>query len=462
MNRGAALEWALLALLAGLLVGCASVPADHGLADVGRTVRERTGQRVAWLREDAEEAGAERTVRVMLTRPLSPEAAVQVALLKNPAVQETLGDLGLGQADLVQAGLIRNPLFFGRLRSPTAPPHEMNLEVSLAQNVMDLLLLPLRKKQAAAQFEQTKLRVTDDLLRVASDVKSAYYTLQGDQQLLALQQTLAQASSAYFERARRQRQGGDLDELEWAEAQAAYRQGELELLKAQALAENDRESLGRLLGLSAAETGWKLPPELPGPTVSEADRPSLEAAAESQRADLAAARREAGILNDSVRLARWGLISEFQPGIDNEHIPPGMNFIGPFVNVPLPLFDRQQGVLRKLRAQQWQNRQHLAALRAQALTEVHLAHNHLKLARQTVEQYWGGLIPLRKAITRQTELQRGHGKDGEDALAQARKAEVDTRREAIQALRDYWVARSELERVVGGRLPAGAAKSSRE
>ena len=41
-------------------------------------------------------------------------------------------------------------------------------------------------------------------------------------------------------------------------------------------------------------------------------------------------------------------------------------------------------------------------------------------------------------------------------LIQAKQAEFDAYREYIEALRDYWIARSDLERAVGGRVGAPA------
>jgi hypothetical protein len=39
-------------------------------------------------------------------------------------------------------------------------------------------------------------------------------------------------------------------------------------------------------------------------------------------------------------------------------------------------------------------------------------------------------------------------------LLAVKQAEVDAQRGYLEALRDYWVARAELTRTVGGRLPA--------
>jgi cobalt-zinc-cadmium efflux system outer membrane protein len=42
-------------------------------------------------------------------------------------------------------------------------------------------------------------------------------------------------------------------------------------------------------------------------------------------------------------------------------------------------------------------------------------------------------------------------------LLQAKQNEVSSYREFIEALRDYWLARAELERATGGSLPVALA-----
>ena len=37
-------------------------------------------------------------------------------------------------------------------------------------------------------------------------------------------------------------------------------------------------------------------------------------------------------------------------------------------------------------------------------------------------------------------------------LIQAKQAEFEAYRDSIEALRDYWIARSDLERAIGGRI----------
>jgi hypothetical protein len=56
-------------------------------------------------------------VQTLLAQPLTADAAVQLALLNNSGLKASLTELGIAEAELVQAGRLRNPAFsFGRVR----------------------------------------------------------------------------------------------------------------------------------------------------------------------------------------------------------------------------------------------------------------------------------------------------------------------------------------------------------
>ncbi len=152
-----------------VLSGCASVPRKGGFSDVAQVIEERAGQRVHWSQGTPEDAEVTRAVEALLADELSVGAAVQIALLNNRGLQATYEDLGIAQADLVQAGLLRNPAFFGSVRSSNRSSSETNTEFGVVQDFLDILIRPARKKFAAAEFEEAKLRVADAVLNLAAE-----------------------------------------------------------------------------------------------------------------------------------------------------------------------------------------------------------------------------------------------------------------------------------------------------
>src|SRR5437899_7116326 len=234
-----------LFLLSGTvaLAGSANVDPNPAFRELANTVPLRTGKRVQWNRGSAEDAQAQAVVTSLLSRPLTANSAVQIALLNNHNLQATYEELGIAQADLVEAGLLRNPIFTFERRFPGQA-----LEADLLKEFIDILLLPLRKRIAAAQFEAAKVRVGHEILSVASEVRAAFYKHQGDQQLVDLRKTVTEATERSAETALHLHEAGNLKNLDLASEQASHAQAKIDLAKAQANAVQSREKLNKLMG----------------------------------------------------------------------------------------------------------------------------------------------------------------------------------------------------------------------
>jgi cobalt-zinc-cadmium efflux system outer membrane protein len=69
-----------------------------------------------------------------------------------------------------------------------------------------------------------------------------------------------------------------------------------------------------------------------------------------------------------------------------------------------------------------------------------------------VEHYSKVLLPLRRRVVEQSQLQYNAMVLSPFQLLEVRREEVRTYREYVETLRDYWNARNALENAVGGRL----------
>ena len=107
----------VVVLGSAVLAGCASFSPDAGFSSIESAAKDKLGKDVRWARSDADVDTIDRRVRELLAKPLSVEDAVQVALLNNRGLQARFQDLGITEAEVVQAGRLPNPGFsFGRLR----------------------------------------------------------------------------------------------------------------------------------------------------------------------------------------------------------------------------------------------------------------------------------------------------------------------------------------------------------
>jgi cobalt-zinc-cadmium efflux system outer membrane protein len=427
---------------------CIAAGLDQSFNDVSETVRARTGKRVQWNRGTTQDAEAESYVRAQLKRPLTANAAVQIALLNNHELQATYEEIGLAQADLIEAGLLKNPLFDFQRRWPGQA-----LEADILGEFIDLLFLPLRKRVAAAQLEAVKLRVGAEIFKTAAEVRVAFYENQGNQQLSDLAGSVAQATAASAEAALQLHEAGNTRSLDLANEEALNVQAKVDFAKAQSAGIESREKLTRMLGLWGGETNWNISPRLPDPPKNEIRGSGLESRAIAQRLDLAALKQET--LSEARRLgvARFEVISQgFELGGHFERENEGTASAGPSVVVPIPFFNFGQAAKARSEAKVRQSQQRHLALAVQIRSEVRSARDRMLLARQRVDYLQSTAMPIRARVVEESQLQYNAMQVSLFDLLRAKQDQVNAGREYVDALRDYWIARAELEKAVGGSL----------
>ena len=132
------------------------------------------------------------------------------------------------------------------------------MDFGIVQDFLDLLMIPLRKKVAANELARAELRAGDAVLKLASEVKTAFYTLQGKQMLFTRLGTLGDTNAAALELSLRQHEAGNISDLELANQQSTYSQSKLDAAQVAAEMRSDREKLNRLMGAWGSLTEWKM------------------------------------------------------------------------------------------------------------------------------------------------------------------------------------------------------------
>src|SRR5205823_6292649 len=359
--------------------------------DVSGTILSRTGKRVQWNRGTAQDGDAERYVRAQLRRQLTPNSAVQIALLNNHELQATYEEIGFAQADLIEAGLLKNPLFTIERRFPGQA-----MEADILGEFIDLLFLPLRKRVAVAKLEAVKLRVGAEILNTAAEVRIAFYQNQGNLQVADLAQTVEKATAASAEAALQLHQAGNSRSLDLANEEALHVQAKVDFAKTQSAGIESREKLTRLLGLWGVETKWQVSSRLPDPPKNEISTAGLESRAIAQRLDLAAFKQETLSEARRLGLVRFEEISRgFEMGGHYEREKDGQYSAGPSLNLPLPFFNFGQAAKARSEAKVRQLQQRYLALAVQIRSEVRSARDRVLLARQRVDYLQSTGMPLR-------------------------------------------------------------------
>ena len=456
--RAAALPFSVLLLGVATASSCAHVNPKPAFDDVAAAVSDRTGRRPQWPRDAAESERAKETTKQLLRDGLTVDRAVEIALLRNPALQAEFERIGVSQADLVQSGLIANPELFGFVRF-ASPGSGTNTEIGITEDWLSVFLLPLRKRFAEAELEQTKLDVAARVTSLVSEVKGAYYTLVARQYLATRLRSIVEIDRIAEEFARRQFEAGTIGEIDWVNQQALVSQTRVDLAMANIDVRRGREELNRLLGLWGDETSWSVPEEIPAIPDTEIPVDRLEAFAMEQRQDLKAARWGVDIVGRALAIRKR---TRFFPiginiGVETERDLDGQRVTGPTLSVQLPIFDTGKASIARLEFEQNRAMRQLEALAINARSEVREARDLLLATRDIVGFYRTVLVPQRSRILDLTLLHYNMMLKGNYDLLLAKRSEVESEKAYIEAWREYWVARSNLERSLGGRLPETAA-----
>src|SRR6266852_6090382 len=440
--------------------GCASTSPRPSFEQVSKLVEERGGKPLHWDEGTPANAQVQAHVRDLLRGTLTPEGAVEVALLRNQGLIATYEELGVAQADLVQAGLLHNPTFGARVRFPTGAGLTAT-EFSVAEDFLGIFTLPLRKRVAAAQLDASKARVGNAVLDLTAEVRGAFVGLQAAQATAKVRQLVLDAQQAAAELRRRQHAAGNVGDLELVQEEAFYQQAKLDLARAQTQVLEQR--VNRLLGLWGEESNsWKVPDELPVLPAAEPALEHVESLAVARRLDLAAAHSEAHALEQAASAAG---ITRFIPalgvGVSTERDAERTRVTGPSVTLELPLFDQGQARVARLAAQVRRARAREAELAVNMRAEVCALRSRLLARRGVVEHYRAVLLPLRERVVQHAQLRYNSMLLGVFQFLLARREQINAYRDYLDSVRDYWIARADLERAAGGSLTATLAQETK-
>ena len=441
------------------LGGCASFSKDGGFNSVESVAKERLNKDVKWVKSDADADDVQATVKKLLANPLTVDDAVQIALLNNRGLQATYAELGIAEADLVQAGRLRNPHFaYLNVNSAT----ETKIERALTFDFMQLITMPLATRLERRRFEQTQLRVAAEVLQVAAQTRKAYYSAISAQQTAAYMQDVKVSAEAGAELARRMASAGNWSKLNQVREQVFYAETAAQLARAKQNTITQREQLMRLMGLWGDDTKFRLPDRLPDLPKAPIDLAEIESVALRQRLDIQAMRRDIEGLANSLGLTkatRFINVLELGPADVRE----GTSAVkrGYEISVELPIFDWGRARIAKAEAIYMQALNRAAEVAINARSEVRESYAGYRTAFDLAKHYRDEIVPLRKRISDENMLRyNGMLISVFELLADARDQVVSVNA-YIEALRDYWLADAELQMALIGKSAAGAATSTR-
>ncbi len=457
-TRLAAAAFALAGLVG--LGGCATLSRDGGFGPVAQTAQDRLHKDLTWARSDADRHAIDQRVAELLAQPLSVEDSVQIALLNNRGLQASFDQLGISEADVVQAGRLPNPGFrFGRLSQGASIEIDRSIQFNLAR----LLTLPLVQRIESQRFAQTRMAVSLSVLQLASQTRKAYYlALAADQSAAYMHQVQATAQAG-AELARRMAQAGNWNRLDQAREQRFYADAALNLARAEQARVAAREQLTRLMGLWGTQTQFRLPERLPDLPKAPRELPDIERTALGQRIDVQAARLATVQLAGNLGLTRaTRFVNVLEIGAVRNSFSDAPNQIGYEIGLELPLFDWGDARVAKAEAIYMQAVNRTAQIAVDARSEVRGAYANYRASFDIARHFRDEIVPLSKTISDENQLRYNGMLIGVFELLADARAQIGSVNGYIDALRDFWLAQADLDMVQLGSpnaitMPVGAA-----
>ncbi|MEO8315323.1 MAG: TolC family protein [Pseudomonadota bacterium] len=437
--------------IGSVLAGCASLPADRGSGDVEKLVTSRSAVAVQW-----NPVGNARSSELPAT-PLDADAAVRVAMANSPRIRVLYAELGIAQADVYDATRLSNPsLGFERLSVSSGGTQKT---WSLSQGFVELLFARYRGRMGRLQLLEAQQRVAHEVLVLEAEVRSAWLNHAAARLTARLWSGSARAAQVSAELAARFHEAGNITALQLAREQAEASSAVIAVRRQEGAVAHARARLLVLMGVQD-QPDLALQDRLPLPVLLAADLESLQRTALAQRLDLQALRT--GVtwsMKQQGQVQRWRWVNGVTIAAVRERDPDATTLNGGSVSLELPLFNTGNG--RRLRASAGREiaEATLAGAEIDVTADVAVRFAVLQAEAQNVAEYHEHLLPLRQRIVELTQQRQNYMLVGAFELIEARRQDIEAWQAYIESLHDYALARTDLARAVGGRLPGAETET---
>lgn len=441
-------------LILGILSGCASVNIDEALQKTNIDSSTFTNGQVVLAKSSEEHAALNGRAQQMLSKILSQNDAVQLALINSPAVQVLITQNWSEAAFAAQAGRMSNP-YFSFERMVTSPQIEFNRWFVFG--LLDLITLPQRKGIADKRIEQAQLRLTTEIIDEVTLVRQAWVRAVAAEQSLKYADQVFRSAEASAELARRMEAVGNFNKITRARQQAFYADSATQFADAKQAAVSRREELVRALGLSEDQAKeMRLPDRLPDLPKQLPNAEWIAKQAGVERLDI---RLATATLEASARAQGLNSITSFTDielganrgtsfnSSTGESIPKQ----GYQITIRLPIFDWGNMSRDAMNAQTLAALNRLEGVTRNASSNLRETYSAYRTAYDISQHYRKEVIPVRKAIAEESQLRYNGMIIGVFELIADSRDQVSAVIAAINAQQQFWLTDATLQSSLIGR-----------
>jgi outer membrane protein TolC len=450
----AMLKLAIISVVSIGLTACAVNPGDP-ISAVQAEIAFVSTTKLQRIENEEQQQAIDQHVKQRLLAPLTLETAVEITILNNRTLQAELFALGVSATQLQQASQLPNPAI---MLTRSVSDGNYSTELEFGFNILSLLTLPKVRVLETNIFEQVRLETAQRVAAMIADTWYAYYNAIAAQELLNYAQQVHVTTQAGADLAERMLQAGNFNKLDYLREQSLLTEATLNLVKARQNAYISKETLLQKLGLWQESEQLILPDRLPEIPVQLADWRDIGQEGLDQRLDVRLAKLKLALVAQNAGLTKaTRFIDAFELEIGgNVHDSSERSYKAV---LELPIFDWGAYRVKKAEYQYQQAFNEAFATGVNARSELRQSYFNYRSTHELAQHFKHAMLPIQQQISEENQLRyNGMFISVFELIADARN-QINAVTGYVNATRDYWLAKSQLDLVMLG-VPASIAENS--
>jgi len=332
-----------------------------------------------------------------LTTGITYDEAVQLALLNSPQLQADFAELGLAKADLLQAGLLRNPHINSQFKFVKEKEFVDKIETNIIFSLSDLWQLSARKQVSRDKLDIVSLRISQSILDLYTHIKKSYNECLAAQALYANAQETVAWAQAWRNRIYYRQQFGFTSDLDKHLADTNVSQWDLEVIYYKKMVHNSYTHLRQLLGVRVTNTPIALvdtiKTELTLPSVDELEHDALAYRPEIQLVCAQLQESESIKTYEKKRFIKEADVGfSYERDFDNAH---GRGF---YIGLDIPIFDTNYAQIERANFLIQKRKKELIAQKNLVRSQLLHAYHNSQAAQEEIATYQSIVTSYENAI----------------------------------------------------------------
>ena len=379
--------------------------------------------------------------------------AIELGVLNNPTLKAAQAKLGISDAQILQAGLLSNPNIISDNGFA-----EDTFRVGIEQTIELGNKRSRRIKLAKMQKDVVQQEIITTILDVRSKVRSSYIQTYNAQQKLIASREILETITNLEKIAKEREKKGNVENLDILQAEITVINAKNNIQSAKLELNEAFNSLSANIGKHLNRTIVLAPPDLMkefniSTPMVENDKTIniLIEYAYANRPEIKVIEKNIEVQNQKLKLAHSNMVPDLKMSVGADFVTGDTKRNSTFImgSLGMPIFNRQQGVIKEVKAQKLVYENDLDAIKIKIEQEVKNAFFGVITNAKSLNIYEKELIPHAKMIVKKSEINFKEGKSNILIPINSQEAYINTQYRYIQTLTQYEQSVSDLERAIG-------------